>query len=135
MSFELPETVGPQEVPVELFDGRVEDEPLDKYRERREHNQGIVDQYLTGIRIDKQPPSTRILRRLSQDKRTLSGLSAEERRYIRHVLDIPDITLKLFVAFYQAEEIRAVYPSEVHDFESAPAVQNVNIGNRNYGWL
>jgi len=140
-AFELPQTVGKQEIPVELYDGRLDGEPFETegdkpgYKSRRKKNQDMVDEYLSGVYIEKTQPSLRLLTRLAQGKRTLSGLKQSERRYLRNVIGIKDDKLKLFVAFKQAEKIEPVYPKNPQEIESAPAVQNVEIGNRNYRWL
>lgn len=133
--FEYPETVGKQDTPIELVDFSLEGEPREDFKERRKKNQEMVDEYLNGRYVEKTQPSFRVLTRLAQGKRTLSGLSASERRYIRNVIGITDRKLRLFVAFKQADKIVPVYPTEVHDFESAQAIQNVELGNRNYRWL
>jgi len=132
--FTMPETVGTQETPVELYDGRVEGEPFDHFRERRKKSQEMVDEYLKGRYIDKNQPSFRILTRLAQGKRTMSGLSKGERQYITHIIGVPESKLRMFVFFKQGD-ISVVYPDKVHDMESSMAIQNVEIGNRNYRWL
>lgn len=132
MSFELPHTVGKQEVPIELFEARVEDEPFETdddtpdYKSRLRQNHDILDQYLQGTYIEKTQPSFRLLTRLFQGKRTLSGMKPSERNYIRSVIGVSDDRLELSLGFYHAEDIVVTAES---------AVKNVEIGNRNYRWL
>lgn len=123
--FNLPQTVGAQDTPIELVDFRLEGEPMEDFKERREENQKMVDEYLAGRYIDKNQPSFRILTRLAQGKRTLLGLSRKERRYIKYIIGITDDKLKMFVFFKQG----------THSVTAEDAVTNVEIGNRNYRWL
>lgn len=80
-----------QRVPDLLLDERKteEGESYEDYKERLKNNAKAISEYLEGYPMDASAtPSQRLLKRIWQGKRTISGLSRAERNRLKFFFDI-----------------------------------------------
>lgn len=93
-------------VPKLLNDAKLPDESEEKYRERLKSNQEFLDDYLEGYPMDANAkPSTRVIKRLFQGKRSISSLKPTEKKRIRVVFGMDDNDLRTLVWFGTQTEI------------------------------